>query len=120
MTKIEEYSKEDVDRLLALADQFLEDWAEDAVQGNKRDMDYEERTQEWAAIRQLLLAAPEMLHGLKAILALCEGSPDPTARCCYSLARTSLAPLLDLDSTPQQTAFSTGRQRISYDAEEQS
>lgn len=101
MARMEDYSRADVDRLLGLADQFLDDWAEDAVQGDKRDPAYEQRTQEWAAIRPLLLAAPEMLRGLKGILAFCEGSPAPTARCCYSLARTSLAPLLNLDSTPQ-------------------
>jgi hypothetical protein len=33
----------DVDRLLGLADQFLDDWAEDAVQGGKPDEDYEQR-----------------------------------------------------------------------------
>ena len=120
MASMEDYSRSDVDRLLGLADQFLDDWAEDAAQGDKRDPAYEQRTQEWAAIRPLLLAAPEMLRGLKGILAFCEGSTDPTARCCYSLAKTSLAPLLNRDSTPQQTAFSRVQRGISYDAEEQS
>jgi hypothetical protein len=32
-------STQDVDRLLGLADQFLDDWAEDAVQGGKPDED---------------------------------------------------------------------------------
>lgn len=95
MTKIEEYSSADVDRLLGLADQLLDDWAEDAVQADERDPDYEERSREWAEIRPLLLAAPEMLRGLKGIVAFCEGSPDPTARCCHSLARTSLSSLMN-------------------------
>ena len=37
-------SKQDVDRLLGLADQFLEDWAEEAVQGDKPDEDFEQRS----------------------------------------------------------------------------
>jgi len=95
MARIDQYSRTNVDRLLGLADQFLDDWAEDAVQGDKRDMEYEERSQEWAALRPLLLATPEMLRGLKGIVAFCEGSPGPTARCCHSLARTSLSSLMN-------------------------
>jgi hypothetical protein len=37
---IEVFSTTDVDRILGLADQFLEEWAEDAVQGGKRDLEY--------------------------------------------------------------------------------
>jgi hypothetical protein len=40
-------SSADVVRLLGLADQFLDDWAEDAVQGGKPDEDYEQRSTEW-------------------------------------------------------------------------
>jgi hypothetical protein len=93
MTDISTYSTADVDRLLSLADQFLEDWAEDAVHSGTRDVEYEERSAEWAIVRPLLLAAPELLKGLKDIIALCENSPDPMARCCYSMARTSLSSL---------------------------
>lgn len=81
----------DVDRLLGLADQFLEDWAEDAVQTDQQDREYENRSDEWRAIRPLLLSAPEMLRGLRSIIALCDGSSNPVAQCCVSIARTSLA-----------------------------
>ena len=38
------FTTADADRLLGLADQCLEDWAENAVQaGPERDMEYEER-----------------------------------------------------------------------------
>jgi hypothetical protein len=99
MTEIQKFSKADIDRLLGLADQFLDDWAEDAVQSGQRDPNYEERSSEWAAVRPLLLAVPELLRGLKGIVALCDGSPDPTARCCFSIARTSLDSL-SLSSAP--------------------
>ncbi len=67
MTNIARYSTTDVDRLLGLADQFLDDWAEDAVQPGQRNPEYEERSAEWEGIRPLLVAAPELLKGLKAI-----------------------------------------------------
>jgi hypothetical protein len=47
MLTIDTCSRADVNRLLGLADQFLDDWAEDAVQGGKPDEDYEERSTEW-------------------------------------------------------------------------
>lgn len=93
MADTQMYTKTDVDRLLGLVDQFLDDWAEDAVQGGKRDTEYEERFAEWGVMRRLLLAAPEMLRGLNSIAAFCDGSPDPVARCCLSIARKSLASL---------------------------
>jgi hypothetical protein len=37
------FTTADADRLLGLADQCLEDWAEHAIQAGKRDMEYEER-----------------------------------------------------------------------------
>ncbi len=55
---VETFSVSDVDRVLGIADQFLEDWAEDAVQSGKRDPDYEERSEEWKVLRPLLVAAP--------------------------------------------------------------
>jgi hypothetical protein len=54
-----------VDRLLGLGDQFLEDCAEGAVQGGKRDEDYEQRFAEWSVIRPLLLSAPALLRALQ-------------------------------------------------------
>jgi hypothetical protein len=58
------FTTADADRLLGLADQCLEDWAEDAIQAGERDMEYEERNAEWQAIRPLLVAAPELLQAL--------------------------------------------------------
>jgi hypothetical protein len=90
---IDSWSSEDVDRVLGLADQFLEDWAEDAVQSGQRDVAYEERASEWSAMRPLLLVAPELLKGLRNIVSLCEGSCHPLARSCGSLARTAMSNL---------------------------
>ncbi len=101
MPDIQRYTSAEVDRLLGLADQFLNDWAEDAVQGGKRDTEYEERFAEWCAVRPLLLVATDMFRGLNIIAAFCDGSPDPVARCCLSIARTSLVSLAaDLSRTP--------------------
>ena len=47
MLTIDTCSSAEVDRLLGLADQFIDDWAEDAVQGGKPDEDYEQRSTEW-------------------------------------------------------------------------
>ncbi len=54
------FIKEDADSLLALADQFLADWADDAVLFGKRDLQYEKREAEWALYRPLFVAAPAM------------------------------------------------------------
>lgn len=93
VSAIDSWSPEDVDRVLGLADQFLEDWAEDAVQSGQRDAAYEERSSEWSAMRPLLRAAPELLRGLKNIVRLCEGSSHPFAQSCGSLARTAMSNL---------------------------
>jgi hypothetical protein len=73
------FTTADADRLLGLADQFLEDWAENAIQSGKPDEEYEERHAEWQAIRPLLVAAPQLLEA--AWLALEElvvwGETDP-------------------------------------------
>jgi hypothetical protein len=58
------FTTADADRLLGLADQFLEDWAENAIQAGARDMEYEERNAEWQAIHPLLVAAPALLQAL--------------------------------------------------------
>lgn len=51
------------DRLLGLADQFIENWEVDAAQdlGPGSDRELEERKAEWAAIRPLLADAPKLL-----------------------------------------------------------
>jgi len=95
MLTIDTCSTTDVDRLLGLADQFLDDWAEDAVQGGKPDEDYEQRSTEWKAIRPLLLSAPAMLKGLKEIAHISPGSSDPIAIRCKAVARTALEELLN-------------------------
>jgi hypothetical protein len=90
MLTIDSCSSADVDRLLGLADQFLDDWAEDAVQGGKPDDDYEQRSTDWKVIRPLLVSAPAMFKGLKEIAHICQDSSDPVAICCAALARTAL------------------------------
>jgi hypothetical protein len=94
MLTIDTCSSADVDRLLGLADQFLDDWAEDAVQGGKPDEDYEQRSTEWKVIRPLLVSASVMLKGLKEIAHFCQNSSDPVVICCADLARTALVGLL--------------------------
>lgn len=61
------HTTKDADRLLELADQFLEDWALDAVASGSPDLDYEERQKEWEDIRPILAAAPDMLEQLQRI-----------------------------------------------------
>lgn len=93
MNTIETIANTDVDRLLGLADQFLDDWAEDAVQAGKPDRDYEERMAEWTATRPVLLAAPSFLKTLVEIANFCHGSSDPMAKRCGTLARAGLEAL---------------------------
>jgi hypothetical protein len=60
------FTSEDADRILGIGDEFLCQWAEAALRNDKRDPDYEERNEEWSAIRPLFAAAPEMLAALEA------------------------------------------------------
>jgi|HubBroStandDraft_6_1064221.scaffolds.fasta_scaffold3689448_1 hypothetical protein len=99
MITIDSCSTQDVDRLLGLADQFLDDWAEDAVQGGKPDEDYEQRSTEWKVIRPLLVSAPVMLKGLKEIAHFCQNSSDPVVISCAALARTALVGFLISEGT---------------------
>jgi hypothetical protein len=99
MITIDSCSKQDVDRLLGLADQFLDDWAEDAVQGGKPDEEYEQRSRDWKVIRPLLVSAPAMFKGAKEIAHICRGSSDPLAICCAALARTALDGFLIAEGT---------------------
>ncbi|WP_263356638.1 hypothetical protein [Acidicapsa ligni] len=89
--KASDWTTADADRLLGLADQLLDDWAEDAVQGGKPDEDYERRSAEWTAIGPLLVSGPTMLRGLREILDVCQGSPDPMAMHCAALAGSAIA-----------------------------
>ncbi len=59
---ITRFTTADADRLLGLADQFLEDWEGDE---GSDDLESEERRTEYDAIRPLFVAAPEMLEVLK-------------------------------------------------------
>lgn len=110
MLTIDSCSSTDVDRLLGLADQFLEDWAEDAVQRGKRDRDYEERSAEWSAIRPLLTSAPTLLRALKQIASVCRGSAAPMAVHCGAVVRIAVdglvgdEPTSPLPSTPDEIA----------------
>lgn len=52
------FTVEDADRLLGLADQFLEDWESNE---SKNDPECHERRVEWDAIRPLLANAPRLL-----------------------------------------------------------
>jgi hypothetical protein len=87
-------STEDADPLLSLADQFLDDRAEDAVHGGKPDEDYEQRSREWAAIRPLLLSAPRTFQALQGIAQLGQGTSDAMALCSAVIARTVVDGLL--------------------------
>lgn len=87
---LETATPEDADRLLGLGDQFLEDWAEDAVQKDSADPEYELRNQEWESLRPLFVVAPTMLRGLKLIAEIGQ-RPDPSASIlCAQLAQTIL------------------------------
>ncbi|MBN8907798.1 MAG: hypothetical protein BGO51_03765 [Rhodospirillales bacterium 69-11] len=70
------FTTEDADRLLRLADQFLEDWAVDMVNDGKPDSDYEERNAEWKAIRPLFEQAPAMLEVIKGLIQQIEDDPE--------------------------------------------
>lgn len=60
MTK---FTTADADRLLGLADQFMEDWEENEGQ---RDPECIERRREWDALRPLLMQAPALFKALEA------------------------------------------------------
>jgi hypothetical protein len=56
------FTTADADRLLGLADQFLEDWAETSRRHGEPADDCEERAAEWEAIRPLLCSAPHFFE----------------------------------------------------------
>jgi hypothetical protein len=87
----ETMTAEVADRLLGLGDEFLDDWAQDAVQNGKADPDYETRIQEWRQIRPLLAGAPTLLKALLAIIEAARTSDQPRAVYCAEIARNALA-----------------------------
>jgi hypothetical protein len=87
---IETLSMSDVDRILGLSDQFLEEWAEDAVQAGKRDLEYEERAAEWKTVRPLLVAAPVLLRALEAIVEGRSGPVPLTPEAFAVIAQTAI------------------------------
>lgn len=77
------FSTADADRLLGLADQFLEDWKEtdrDDRRDGGVDPDLVERQAEFAAIRPLFVAAPEMFSVLQALFPSLELLPGGVFR----------------------------------------
>jgi hypothetical protein len=61
------FTAEDADRLLQLADQFLEDWEDDDGKDEFSAAECKQRRKEWDAIRPLLVAAPRLLAVLQLI-----------------------------------------------------
>jgi hypothetical protein len=59
------FTTEDADRLLGLADQFMEEW--EANEG-RNDPECAERRAEWNAIRPLLVHAPAMVAALQTLI----------------------------------------------------
>ncbi|WP_176000282.1 hypothetical protein [Burkholderia vietnamiensis] len=77
------FSTADADRLLGLADQFLEDWKEtdrDDRRDGGVDPELVERQAEYAAIRPLFVAAPEMLAAIQELFPSLELLPDGAFR----------------------------------------
>jgi hypothetical protein len=104
MITIDSCSTQDVDRLLGLVNQFLDDWAEDAVQEGRPDEDYEQRSAEWAVIRPLLVFAPTLLRALKDIASLCRGSAAPMALHCAAIVRSAMDGLVGDERTSQASS----------------
>lgn len=67
------FSTDDADRLLGLADQFLEDWEEHEGRG---DPECVERRIEYDAIRDLLASAPALYSALKVALEALRNVPQ--------------------------------------------
>jgi hypothetical protein len=69
----QDFTSADADRLLALADQLLEDWESNE---GKDDPECKERRAEWNAIRPLLVQAPKLLKALEDAFALLDRISD--------------------------------------------
>lgn len=77
------FSTADADRLLGLADQFLEDWKEtdrDDRRDGGVDPELVKRQAEYAAIRPLFVAAPEMFAAIHGLFPSLELLPDGAFR----------------------------------------
>jgi len=61
MTTARTFTTADADRLLGLADQFLQDWMETVRRHGEPAAECEQRAAEWEAIRPLLARAPQFL-----------------------------------------------------------
>ena len=83
------FTTEDVDRLLAMADQFLEDWEEHEGGG---DPACTERRDEWDAIRPLLVLSPALLESLEDLLG---GRPDVQGGICQHCGRDYIGDFLE-------------------------
>jgi hypothetical protein len=111
MLTVDSCSSADADRLLGLADQTLEEWAEDTVKVGQRDEDYEER------FRPLLVSAPALLRALKQIASVCRGSAAPMAARCAAIVQAAVAGLAEDDLTvsapfaPRRSPFRSGLPR---------
>lgn len=66
-SEIVPFTTEDSERLLGLADQFLEDWREAFDSGASDDERIIDREIEWQAIRPLLVEAPNLLAALEGL-----------------------------------------------------
>jgi len=59
------FTTADADRLLGLADQFMEDWE---ANDGRNDPECAKRRAEWTAIRPLLVQAPAMLTAIRTMI----------------------------------------------------
>ena len=91
------FTTADADRLLGLADPFLENWAEDAIQSGERDEDYEQKQAAWQAIRPILVAAPnvidaldELLHAIWRAELPCDVFADAGIAAAFSIGQAAL------------------------------
>lgn len=108
---MQKFTTEDADRLLGLGDQFLEDWAAIAATESGGDPDFDERYEEWKAIRPLLVQAPALLKALEA-WAFADADPEAARRKgYYNHAREQRDALLrQLGSNAVGPAKARGRQ----------
>jgi hypothetical protein len=101
------FTTADTDRLLGLADQFLENWAEDAIQSGEPDEDYEQNQEEWQALRPILVAAPDVVGALNGLLRAiwaaalpCDVFADAGIAAAYSIGQAALN-----EALPNQPIF---------------
>jgi hypothetical protein len=69
------------DRLLGMADQFLEDWRVSASEDGREDADLDEREREWEANRGYILACVNALQGMTLAEIESFGAPGELGRC---------------------------------------